>query len=324
MAFEGMDVDQAQSLARQLDHHAQALAQISAAAADLAAQISLYWRGPAAATFHQEWEGRHRPALTATAHALSDMHARLTANIREQQQASAAGTADGHSGAGGATAVSGAAAVSLAGIARGAASLASNAWKWTNDISDGVSLVTTPAEKIMEIAGNKDVTGRYDTAWTTLKNAVGDPAFLHYKQSPVLHALHDSPRVQAASKILNAAHAPAVLDVADKATGAIGWANVGVDGVQAANDAAHGHYAAAGGEVVDGTATALKSSHNPVAYLAGGDLALLKADYDLAGQVDWKEGIPNPFTGTNFRDDYLPTFKSLPGQALGIVAKAFS
>lgn len=322
MAFEGMDVDQAQGLARQLDHHAQALAQISAAAADLAAQLSLYWRGPAAATFRQEWEGRHRPALNATAHALSDMHTRLTANIREQQQASAAATADGGSGPGGAT-VSGVAAVGLTGVARGAASLASNAWKRTNDISDGLSLVTTPAEKIMEIAGNKDVTGRYNQAWTTLKNAVGDPAFLHYKQSPVLHALHDSPRVQEASKILNAVHAPAVLDMADKATGAIGWANVGVDGVQAANDAAQGNYAAAGGKVVDGTADTLKSFHNPVAWLAGGDLALLKADYDLAGQVDWKEGIPNPFSGTNFRDDYLPTFKSLPGQVLGIVAKAF-
>jgi hypothetical protein len=193
-----------------------------------------------------------------------------------------------------------------------------------SEVNDWASFVTTPAGTIMELAGNDDVAGRYDKTWTRLKNAVGDPAFLRYKQSPVLHALHDSPQVRQAARLLGQGHAPVVLGVAGKASNVIGWASVGVDAARAGRDAAGHHYAAAAGEAVDGTATALKSFRNPVAYLAGGDLALIKADFDLAGQVDWKEGIPSPFSGSNFRDDYLPTFKSLPAQVLGIVAKAFS
>jgi hypothetical protein len=96
-----------------------------------------------------------------------------------------------------------------------------------------------------------------------------------------------------------------------------------VDTGKGISEAAHGHYGAAVGDAADVAAAGLKSSKNPVLYLAGVDVALIHEDVDLAGQVDWKQGLPNPFSGSNFADDYLPTFKSLPGQMVGPLAKAF-
>jgi uncharacterized protein YukE len=314
LAFEGIDIDAAERLAAQLGQHAQTLDAISAQMTRVAEELARSWRGPAAATFQEDWESRHRAVLASARHALSDMREHLRANIADQQRASAAGTAGASAGAilsGGLT------------LAAGLGQALGGAWRKVDDIDGYVSAVETPLDKITEIAGNDDVTGRYGSRWTAFKNALGDPQFMHYKQSPILHALHDSPRVQQASEILGKAHVPQVLDKVGTASNVVNDIGMTVDAGKGINEAAHGHYGAAAGDAADVAAAGLKSSKNPVLYLAGVDVALIHEDVDLAGQVDWKQGLPNPFSGSNFADDYLPTFKSLPGQMVGPLAKAF-
>lgn len=277
MAFEGMDVDQAQSLGRQLGYHAQALAQISAAAADLAAQLSLYWRGPAAATFHQEWEGRHRPALTATAHALSDMHARLTVNIREQQQASAAAAADAGTSAGGTAGVS----TGLVGGALLGGSLASKI-VGGYDAADKRALrfeplTWKPREAMKALGDNKWVTGRYTKNWDQVRGAwrelSGNPEskLMDFKSWKVTQWGHD---------VL-----PGVAEGAEKVTGPLTVLAVGVDGVRAARDAYHGDVFG----TVDESSKILKSF--PDTYLFGVGLSLADDAVQTGMHTDWNQGI---------------------------------
>jgi len=303
MSFEGMDVEQAQSLAQRLDANAQALAHITAGLTALTAELSRSWLGPASATFQQEWMTQHRSALAGAAQALSDMHTRLKANIQQQINASAA---NGGSGSGGVlTAV-------LGGVRRG--------WDDLQTAAGWEGLVQTPLDKITEIAGNDDVAGRYDKTWTRLMSIDHDSPLLKYKQSPILHALHDNPHVQQAGEILGNTHSTAVLDKLGTAGKGLGYATTTVDGLEAANDVREGHYASATGNAVDATSSALMNSDNPAGFLAGFDIALLKKDYELEQQIDWKQGIPNPLNASNFENDYVPTFKALPGQLVSTLA----
>ena len=98
MPFEGMDVDQARGLASRLDANARVLADIAGALTGVASGLTLAWCGPASAAFEQSWLMRDRPALLAAAQALADAHARLVANIEQQQGASAATGAGGGGG----------------------------------------------------------------------------------------------------------------------------------------------------------------------------------------------------------------------------------
>ena len=63
MSLEGMDVDQAQQLARQLDGYARALTHLTTALGTLAGELGYHWQGPASATFQQQWAARYRGAL---------------------------------------------------------------------------------------------------------------------------------------------------------------------------------------------------------------------------------------------------------------------
>jgi uncharacterized protein YukE len=90
MNLEGMDVDQVDSLARRMDTHTRTLESIAAVLGGLAAELSHLWRGPAAATFQHDCETLHRPAITAAASAISDLHQHLVANLAQQVRASAA------------------------------------------------------------------------------------------------------------------------------------------------------------------------------------------------------------------------------------------
>ncbi len=304
MSLEGMDVDQAQGLARQLDGYGQALAHISAALAGLAAELSHSWRGPTSATFQQQCTVQYRPSLSNAEQALNDMHAHLAANIQQQIRTSAADSGSSRTW----------------GVIAGLTTVlgkASDTW------DDRVGRFTDPLEKIEKLAGNDWVTGRYDKTWTRLMDLDRNSSLLKFKQSPVLHALHDNPLIQGADHLLTVTHADKVLETLGPVGTAIGWAAVGSDVGQSAI-ALHDHqYASAGGHLVDATADYLKTRGGPVAYLAGADIVIWKENYDLASQIDWKQGIPNPFNAGTFREDYLPTFKSMPGQVAGILEKAF-
>jgi uncharacterized protein YukE len=314
MSFDGMDVDQAQRLAQRLDGYARALTQITAMLTTLTAELSQHWRGPASATFQQRWVAQYHGALSSAAHALADMHTHLVANIQQQIQTSAADHGGGQTG--GSRARAAIAGLTLAGLLSGVGRV----WNAVETADGRLSAVETPLEKIMEVAGNKDVTGRYDKAWTRLMELDNNSPLLKYKQSPVLQWLHDNPHVQRANDLLTQAHAPAVLDKLDKIGAGMSVLSAGVSGGEAGADLAQHHYASAGGHLVDLTAGALKSSDNPVAYLAGFDISLYKKDFELAQQIQWNN-IPNPFDPGVFRSDYVPTFKALPGELVSTLTE---
>jgi uncharacterized protein YukE len=314
MSLEGMDVDQAQGLARQLDGYGQALAHISAALAGLAAELSHSWRGPASAIFQQQCTAQYRPALSGAAQALSDMHAHLAANIHQQVRTSAA---DAGGGGGGVVSAAGA-----LGAAFGAG-LSSFHKFWDNKVDPFL----TPLDKLKEVSGNDFKLGdpansEYGMVWKQLMKLDHESPLLAYKQSPIMLALHDDSHVQLAGRILRDTHADTALKVLGPVGTAMGLITVGGDVRHAIADAQGGHYTSAGGHLVDATAEALKT-RGLVGYLAGADIVIWKENYDLASQIDWKQGVPNPFDAGTFREDYLPTFESMPGQVAGVLKKAF-
>jgi uncharacterized protein YukE len=97
--FEGMDIDQVADLAKQLDANARTLTGIAALLGGLAEALGQQWRGPAAAVFARDFEASHRPAIVAAAQQLSDLHARVIANLDQQQTASAVTGFGGGAGA---------------------------------------------------------------------------------------------------------------------------------------------------------------------------------------------------------------------------------
>ena len=320
MSFDGMDVEQAQGLARQLEGHAQNLGHITSSLTALTMALSQSWHGPASAVFQQQWAAQHHPALNGAARAMSDLHAHLTANIQQQVRASAADSGPGGTGPG------------IWGVVAGVTGFLVTASK----VLDPVDQVTAALDLVNDLAGNKWVTGRYHKTWTRLVNLDRDSSLFRYKKSPVLHALHDNALVQRADHLLTAVHDNALVQRADhlltavhgdKALKVLGPAglivSVAADGGQALM-AVHDHqYAKAGGDLLDATADGLKTSKNPVAYLIGANIVIWKEDFDLASGIDWKQGIPNPFDAGTFRDDYVPTFKSIPGQLGHTIVKAF-
>jgi len=313
MSFEGMDVGQVQAIARQLDANARALDGIAGLLAGLAEELILHWQGPAAARFQHEWAAQHRQALHAAAQALADMHASVVANIGQQQSASDADAGFGVL----AEAV-------LAGVAGGLGT----AWSVAQNIDGKLSLAETPLDNIEELAkGEYDPLSpdfnQYDKTWSSLMKLDDDGTFLKYDESPTLQWLHDSPGVRNAAEILGKTHASVVLDKLGPVGTAMGAIGTGVDVGNAGVAAAHHDYGSAGGDLVDATADGLKSAPYPPAYLAGATVALFKEDYDLGSQIDWKEGIPNPLTGDNFKNIYVPALESVPGEMVGPLEKAF-
>ena len=92
MSFEGMDVDQLQGLAKQIDADAQRLYSLVTSLADVLGGLTLLWNGPVAVTFEQDWQSKKRPALLAAYNTHTNQNTHLVSNISQHTSAS---TADG-------------------------------------------------------------------------------------------------------------------------------------------------------------------------------------------------------------------------------------
>ncbi len=90
MSFEGMDVDQLQGLAKQINADAQALSNLVTTLTAVAARLTDLWHGPLAAAFEQDWQSELSPSLQAATRTLMDLHTHLPNNINAQVSASAA------------------------------------------------------------------------------------------------------------------------------------------------------------------------------------------------------------------------------------------
>jgi uncharacterized protein YukE len=289
MSLDGMDVDQARILGQRLDDNAQALYRIGAMLAALTAELGHYWQGPASASFQHQWAAQYRPALGAAASALTDMHTHLLANIQEQIRTSAADAGPGWpSGI-----VTG---VTLTALIGGLG----RAWQIAEKAEGYTSLVTTPFERLAQL----------DDEGTLLR----------FKESPILQWLHDNPHVQQVSETLSNTHVSAVLDKVDDVGTGVTFLSMGISGDHLYHDLGQRQYADAGGEIIDMTATGLKSTKDPVLYLMGFDISLYQKDYELSRQIQWND-IPNPFNASEFYNDYIPAFKFLPGQLINTLAE---
>jgi uncharacterized protein YukE len=257
LALEGMDVDQAQRLAQQFSGHAQALAHITAGLGTLVAELSQHWRGSASAAFQQQWSAQYQGAISGAAHALGDMRTHLAANIQQQIQASGAGTGGYAPGSGLRSVISGATLAGLLGFA----------WK-------GYELT----ENVLGLSRNANVIGRYDKTWTQVLKLANGSTLLRYKKSPILQWLNKS-KLHQADLLLEKLPAK---DLLVKASGIYSLVEAGSHLGKAAADIAGHHYAAAGGEVVDATASGLQSSRNPLLYLTGVSISLIHADLEAS------------------------------------------
>ena len=260
MSFEGMDVDQLQGLAKQINADARALSDLVTTLTAVAARLTDLWHGPLAAAFEQDWQSKLSPSLQAATGTLMDLHTHLQNNVNAQISASAAdaGLAGTSSGTGAILP----AVVAGAGVIWNGAQLAG---QFTSPVDTMASLIPGASDDLPVLGA----TGDFDTGMAMV--------------------------------------------------------TAGVDGAKAGDALANHQYAAAGGDLVDGTADALKAGgpEDPVPYLAGVTLELGKEDYDLAGQIDWSQGVPNPLTGSNFSTIYAPALEAVPGEMVDPLMKAF-
>jgi uncharacterized protein YukE len=261
MSFEGMDVDQLQGLAKQVNADAQALSDLVTTLTAVAARLTVLWHGPLAAAFEQDWQSKLSPSLQAATRTLTDLHTHLVNNINAQASASAADAGPGAGTSTGTGAIFPAVVVG-AGVIWNGAQLAG---QFTSPVDTVASLIPGASDDLPVLGA----TGDFDTGMAMV--------------------------------------------------------TAGVDGAKAGDALANHQYAAAGGDLVDGTADALKAGgpDDPVPYLAGVALELGKEDYDLAGQIDWSQGVPNPLAGSNFSTIYAPALAAVPGEMVDPLMKAF-
>jgi uncharacterized protein YukE len=112
--------------------------------------------------------------------------------------------------------------------------------------------------------------------------------------------------VKSTAKFIDDSHLGTAFKVVGVAGSAIGVAHMIDDSYQASEDLNDGNYVGAANEFVYGVADGLQAYPSPVTYLAGVDVKLL----DQVANLDWKD-TPNPFSGSNFQQDYVPVLKSM-------------
>ncbi len=270
MSFEGMDVDQLQGLAKQVDADAQKLYQLVQSLNGVMGGLTFLWNGPVAATFEQNWQSKNRPALLAAYNALTSLHAHLVDNINQQNSASAA--------EGGWT--------------------ASKAVGLGEDILKIAGSVVFPLGVIDELGGAAPALGKGESLLKKAWSFTTDDHALHLEQTDVKW-------IQKGAKIIDGT--PALdqgLKVLGFAGSAVGVIHTVEDAYRAERDFNDGNYAGAASEFTEGVADGLQAYPSPVTYLAGVDVKLL----DQVANLDWKD-TPNPFSGSNFQQDYVPALK---------------
>ncbi len=237
MSFEGMDVDQLQGLAKQIDSDAQALDNLVTTLTGVVGTLNLLWNGPVAATFEQDWQSKNRPALLAACNTLTALHTHLVNNISQQTSASAA-----------------------------------------------------------------------EGGWTA-ERVVGDFENVLKGEGLVTMAL-------GGATLMGGTPLGYVFGGMDQISTSLGVYHTGEDAIHVDEDLVQGHYVAAANAYTSEVGDGLETAGGAVMdknFLVGVTLTVAGVDVKLADQVanlDWKD-TPNPFSGSNFQQDYVPVFESM-------------
>lgn len=261
MSFEGMNVDQMQGLAKQIESDAQALYNLVNNLNGILAGLIFTWNGPMAATFEQDWQHKNRPALLNAYTILTNLHTHLVDNINGQDSASAA--------EGGWT------------IGRVFGDY-ENVSKWVDRALTPIGLVSQFGEKKYNPRtkdnrfyklGIKDhnITFRLDQG-TKLER------FFNYHDSKVLRAAHNLSFVEKTDRFL-------VHTRLDDVLGPVGILlaipDIGVNAYQGVEALHEGHY----NDAIMNLGNIVADTGNPVGFLAGGTIRLLAEDYELGEKV---------------------------------------
>jgi WXG100 family type VII secretion target len=289
MSFEGMNIDQMQALAKQIDADAQALYNLVNNLNGILAGLVFTWNGPTAAAFEQEWQHKNRPALLSAYTILTNLHKHLVDNINQQTSASAADSygADGLGGA--------------------ALGIAAAIWGVVETVEPLAAIPEYLISKEEDLFNHAPPDPAVKGPWTWLEKHTEDPVFPEIKDTRPLRWLHDTPALRYADDLLVKTHVYKVLDkVIEPVNLGIAVASVGVDLGQASLDAAHGDAYGAANHVADAEADGL-GAIPIVGQLAGFDIEVAKADIN---EVVTGGPIPSPFSWKNLKEDYAP----LPGE----------
>jgi hypothetical protein len=262
---------------------------------------SVQWHGADADSVRSEWDGRHSLVLASAAQSLSAAQARLVHEAQQQIEASGTG-----SGAGSVPAPGWLARVKSAWDAR------SGYAKPAFDFANGAFGLLGAAAVLV---AKSSTTGRYSRAWTDAVTRFGPLA--RYKTSPFLNAISGSPTLAFLKRLDDMK----LVKSLGKTVSVVGKV---VDFGGGAIDLTKGHYASAADHFVDGGASILKGSKNPVGYLVGVNVSLWKEVVKEASHqklADWTTPLPNPFNGTAWRDVYVPAGRDVIAQNAVLLPK---
>lgn len=262
MSFEGMDVDQLQSLAKQIDSDAQALYNLVNTLNGVTGALTLIWHGPVAATFEQEWQSRNRPALLAAYNTLMNLHGHLVSNINQQKSASAA--------EGGWTLDR------IIGDVR-------TAWTAWEPVAQRVGYVQEALDKFHELAGKHFEPGakefkEYDKGWSKLIQLDHDSSLLKYHEWSVLRYAHDASYLQKADKVL--AHTR-IADLIPVVGAVLTLPDAIVNTGEAIVDLKDHHYNSA----IMHAGNVAEDEGGLLGVMAGGATRLLAGEYELGKQM---------------------------------------
>jgi len=144
-----------------------------------------------------------------------------------------------------------------------------------------------------------------DGGWTA-ERVVGDFENVLTGAGLAAFAVSAIPDATEAGKILASSHVGTVLDGTGYVGMAIGAYQTGHEAFDTGEELAQGHDVAAANDLTEGVADGLQTYPSPVTFLLGTDVKLA----DQVANLDWKD-TPNPFSGSNFQQDYVPVFESM-------------
>jgi hypothetical protein len=322
--LSGMDVDAMEIIVRSLEVQLGTIDGVDRSVRSACGAFHANWLGPACGHLVSEVTHAHLPALSTFRQELHRLLQELRRNIDEQVRHSSRLSPSAGSG------TSGGGAVAAAVLGIGTTGVTSQLWL------KRAKYLTTPVDLAERAARGSNVTGRYTNTWRGVlaaeRKLTGEDHFMRYKSSPFLHwVAKPSQKVDhflANPEIKPLTHVVAPLEKGlqhgiDKVGKVGGLIDAGVHLATVGEDVAAGNGGRALNDGVTVVADVLKSSKNPVSYLAGFDVSLIQKDVELAQQVHWGDGLPNPLSGNNWSTIYAPEVKALPGQFFSSVWSCF-
>lgn len=251
MSIEGMDTNQLEGLAKQIDSNSQALYNLVNSINGVIGALIFSWNGPAATTFEHDWQNKNRPALLNAHNILANLHSELIKNIDQQKSTSA-----------------------------------QDIYDKVHHPADNVHKIAETVHGLAEKKYNPRTDDNREYRIGTKNSYIGFEfnndnkleKFLNYHDSPWLRIAHDSSFVQKADKILVDTR---IADFLGPVGLILALPDIAVNTVEGINDLKEHHYNSA----IMHLGNIAEDSGNPIGLLAGGLTRLLAEDYEQGKQI---------------------------------------